>query len=385
MKVPLLDLTGQYQTIREEVRAAIDAVCDSQRFILGPKVEAFEANVARYCGARHAVGVSSGTDALIVALMALEVGPGDAVITTPYTFFATVGSIVRVGATPVFADIDPVTYNLSAAGVEALLRAWPSRLQGVRPKVLLPVHLYGQCADMDALGAVARRHGLRVVEDAAQAIGAEYPSSAGARKAGAMGDMGCFSFFPSKNLGGFGDGGMVTTDDTELAERLRVLRDHGAKPKYYHQRVGGNFRLDALQAAVLDVKLKRLDQWHEARRAHALRYDAAFRGTAVSAPAAVYAGRGVKDPHIYNQYVVRVPARDQVRQSLQQADIGCEVYYPVPLHLQECFRDLGYRAGDFPESERSAGQTLALPVYPELTGPMQEYVADTLKSAVKKE
>ena len=292
MKVPLLDLTGQYQTIRDEVRAAIDAVCDSQRFILGPKVEAFEANVARYCGVRHAVGVSSGTDALIIALMALEVGPGDAVITTPYTFFATVGSIVRVGATPVFADIDPVTYNLSAAGVEALLRAWPSRLQGVRPKVLLPVHLYGQCADMDALGAVARRHGLRVVEDAAQAIGAEYPSSAGARKAGAMGDMGCFSFFPSKNLGGFGDGGMVTTDDAELAERLRVLRDHGAKPKYYHQRVGGNFRLDALQAAVLDVKLTRLDQWHEARRAHALRYDAAFRGTAASLPRRFMPGGG---------------------------------------------------------------------------------------------
>jgi dTDP-4-amino-4,6-dideoxygalactose transaminase len=374
----LLDLTAQYAGIRSEIRAAIDAVCDEQRFILGPRVEAFERHVADYCGTAHAVGMSSGTDALIAALMALDIGAGDAVITTPYTFFATAGSIVRVGATPVFADIDPVTFNLDPNRVEELLKKWPRRFGKLRPRVLLPVHLYGQCADMDPLLALARQHGLSVIEDACQAIGAEYPGEEGPRRAGAMGDMGCLSFFPSKNLGGFGDGGMVVARSTELADRLRVLRDHGAKPKYIHKVVGGNFRLDALQAAVLDVKLKHLDEWHEARRRNAQFYDERMAGGPVATPKAVYAGCGAKNHHIYNQYVVRMPERDRRKQTLHDAGVGCEVYYPVPLNRQECFRGLEYSEGDFPESERAARETLALPVYPELTREMQAYVVERL-------
>ena len=382
MKVPLLDLKPQYAALKAEIRAVIDEVCDEQRFIGGPRVESFERATAAYCGAAEAVGMSSGTDALVAALMALGVGPGDAVITSPYTFFATAGSIVRLGATPVFADIDPVTFNVDPRRVRALFEPWPVQYRKLKPKVLLPVHLYGQCADMDPLTDLARSLGLAVVEDAAQAIGAEYPSAAGVRRAGSMGDMGCFSFFPSKNLGGFGDGGLVTAAERRLAEKLRILRDHGAKPKYYHGIVGGNFRLDALQAAVLEVKLRHLDSWHEGRKANAARYAAAFAGTAIRTPAAVYEGRGLRHAHIYNQYIVRVPERDRVMQALKDADVGCEVYYPVPLHMQECFRSLGYRKGDFPESERAAAETLALPIYPELTREMQEYVIDTLKRAV---
>ncbi len=382
MKVPLLDLKAQYAALREDLRRAIDEVCDSQVFILGPRVQAFEAHVAAYCGAAHAVGLSSGTDALLAALMALEVGPGDAVVTSPYTFFATGGSIARLGAVPLFADIDPVTFNLDPAGVRKVFEAPPARFRDRRRRALLPVHLYGQCAAMDELLALAAEFDCPVVEDAAQAIGAEYPSKSGTKKAGAMGRIGCFSFFPSKNLGGFGDGGLAITDDPALADKLRALRVHGSTVKYRHHTLSGNFRLDALQAAVLDVKLKHLDGWHAARRAHAAFYDRAFAGTPVRTPAAVYAGRGLAQPHIYNQYVIRVPRRDRVKERLAAAGIGCEIYYPIPLHLQDCFGTLGYRAGDFPESERAAAETLALPVYPELTEPMQQAVVDAVLGAL---
>lgn len=382
MKVPLLDLKAQYAPLRERMRQAIDEVCDAQHFILGPRVEAFEARVAAYCGVAHAVGLSSGTDALLAALMALEVGTGDAVVTSPYTFFATGGSIARLGARPLFADIDPVTFNLNPAAARQAIEAPPARFRGRKPKALLPVHLYGQCADMDSLLALAAEFDCPVVEDAAQAIGAEYPARGGAKKAGAMGRVGCFSFFPSKNLGGFGDGGMAVTGDAALAAKLRALRTHGSTVKYRHHTLSGNFRLDALQAAVLDVKLDFLDGWHAARRAHAAWYDRAFAGTPVRTPTAVYAGRGLAHPHIYNQYVIRVPGRDRVRDRLAAQGIGCEVYYPIPLHLQECFRSLGYREGDFPESEKAAAETLALPVYPELTESMLRQVADAVLGAL---
>lgn len=378
MKVPLLDLKEQYSTMREEIRLAIDEVCDAQYFILGEKVEQFERHVADYCGVRHAVGVSSGTDALLVALMALDIGPGDAVITTPYTFFGTAGSIVRLGAVPVFVDIDPETFNIDAAALRALVESPPERIAGSVLKAIVPVHLYGQCADMTPILEVAREFDLKVIEDAAQAIGAEYPLDSGAARAGAMGDIGCFSFFPSKNLGGFGDGGMAVTNDADLAAKMRRLRNHGAEPKYYHSLVGGNFRLDALQAAVLNVKIDHLEEWHAARRENAALYDELLADTDIGTPRAVYHERGVVDYHIYNQYVVRVPDRDAVRDRLKAAAIGCEIYYPVPLHMQECFRDLGYGKGDMPESERAADETLALPIYPELTGEMQEAVVNEL-------
>lgn len=381
MEVPLLDLRAQYAGLRDALREAIDEVCDAQRFIMGPRVEAFERQVAGYCGVPHAVGVSSGTDALLATFMALGVGPGDAVVTTPYSFFATAGSIVRLGATPLFADIDPETFNLSPDAVRALLENVPARFRDLRVKVLMPVHLFGQAADMDPLCAIAEEFGLRVVEDAAQAIGTEYPSRSGVRRAGSMGDAGCFSFFPSKNLGGFGDGGMVVTRDADLAEQLRLLRNHGARTKYLHDRVGGNFRLDALQAAVLSVKLEHLDAWHAARRAHAAFYDGQFDGTAIVPPRAVYRDAGICHYHIYNQYVVRVPQRDAVREKIQAAGIGCEVYYPLPLHRQPCFAQLGYGEGDFPAGEEAARQTLALPVYPELTEEMRRRVADGLRAA----
>lgn len=383
MKVPLLDLKAQYAPLREEIRAAMDEVCDAQQFILGAKVQAFEAHAAAYCGAPHAVGLSSGTDAILAALMALDIGPGDAVITSPFTFFATIGSIVRLGAFPLMADIDPVTFNLSPAAARSLLENPPRSLKKHAVKAIMPVHLYGQCADMDPLLDLARQYGLRIIEDAAQAIGAEYPAKTGARKAGAMGTIGCFSFFPSKNLGGFGDGGMAVTGDAALDAALRSIRVHGSVVKYRHDRLSGNFRLDSLQAAVLDIKLKHLDGWHAARRAHAAFYDQAFKDSAALAPRAVYAGSALANYHIYNQYVIRVPERDRVRDALQKAGIGCDIYYPVPMHLQPCFRDLGYRAGDFPESERAAGEVLALPVYPELTEAMQQAVVDEVLKAVR--
>ncbi|MCS7048544.1 MAG: DegT/DnrJ/EryC1/StrS family aminotransferase [Verrucomicrobiae bacterium] len=360
MQVPLLDLKAQYATIREEVRKALDEVCESQHFILGPEVEKLEQNVAAYSGCAHGIGVSSGTDALLVALMAIEVKPGDEVITTPYSFFATAGVIARLGARPVFVDIEPKTYNINPALIERAITS--------RTRAIIPVHLFGQCADMDSILDVARRHQLPVIEDAAQAIGAQYDG----KRAGSMGTVGCFSFFPSKNLGGFGDGGMVVTNDATLAERVRVLRVHGSKPKYYHQLVGGNFRLDALQAAVLNVKFKYLDAWTAGRQRNAAFYDRAFADLPLQRPAAVR-------HHIYNQYIIRTKRRDELQAFLKAAGIGTEIYYPVPLHLQKCFADLGYRQGDFPEAEAAARETLALPIYPELKEEQLAYVVDCVR------
>jgi dTDP-4-amino-4,6-dideoxygalactose transaminase len=368
--VPLLDLKAQFTQIRAEVMPIIEQVCASQQFILGEHVRELEAEIARYSGASHGVGVSSGTDALLLALMALNVGRGDEVITSPFTFFATAGTVARLEARPVFCDIDPVTFNISPAAVQAFIErdcvlrdgALVNRLTGGRVKVLMPVHLYGQSADMEPLLALARRYSLQVIEDAAQAIGTEYRG----KRVGSLGDIGCFSFFPSKNLGAFGDAGLCTCNDAELAEHMRVLRVHGGKPKYYHSLIGGNFRIDELQAAVLRVKLRYLDGWSEGRRRNAGYYDAAFAALGLGArlvtPVAVPGGR-----HIFNQYVVRVARRDELKQHLSARGIGTEIYYPVPLHLQKCFDYLGYRHGDFPESERAATETLALPIYPELT------------------
>jgi dTDP-4-amino-4,6-dideoxygalactose transaminase len=380
--VPLLDLKAQFAQIRAEVMPAIDQVCASQHFILGEHVRALEEEVARYCAASAGIGVSSGTDALLLALMALNIGAGDEVITSPFTFFATAGTIARTGARPVFCDIDPVTFNLSPASVQTFIDdhcAVPggqlmNRATGGRIKALLPVHLYGQAADMDPLMAIARRYRLRVIEDAAQAIGTEYKNGV---RAGTIGDVGCFSFFPSKNLGAFGDAGLCTTNDAELAETLRVLRVHGGKPKYFHALIGGNFRIDELQAAVLRVKLKYLDGWTEGRQRNAAYYDAAFAGAGLGVnlrtPHAIAGCR-----HIFNQYVVRAQNRDALRARLTERGIGSEIYYPVPLHLQECFAYLNYRAGDFPQSERAAGETLALPIYPELEQAQLAHVVATI-------
>jgi dTDP-4-amino-4,6-dideoxygalactose transaminase len=318
----------------------------------------------------------------LISLMALGVGAGDAVLTTPYTFFATVGAICRLGAVPIFADIDEVSFNIDAASARKALELFRSRCPDVNVKAMIPVHLYGQAADMGPLLELAAEYGLHVVEDGAQAIGVEYMLDGKAVRVGSMGDVGCFSFFPSKNLGGFGDGGIVTVNDAALAEKMRILRNHGSSPKYYHSMVGGNFRLDALQAAVLDVKLGYLEEWHAARRENAAYYEELFAGSAVRVPVAVNRDSGVLNYHIYNQFVVRVPRRDEARQALLDANIGCDIYYPVPLHMQECFADLGYRSGDFPVSERAAEESLALPIYPEITREMQEYVAETLIRAV---
>ena len=369
--VPLLDLKPQYATIRDEVRAATDALFESQAFILGPAVESFEKAVASYVGCAHAVGMSSGTDALLAAMMAIGVGPGDEVVTTPYTFFASAGVIARLGAKPVFVDIDPATFNIDASRVEAAITP--------RTKAIQPVHLYGQCADMDAIGEIARRRGIPVVEDACQSLGAEWRG----RRAGSMSDYGCFSFFPSKNLGGFGDGGMVTTNDAEKAALLRALRMHGETSRYHHRIVGGNFRLDALQAVVLHVKLPRLDAWAEARRRNAAEIERLF----VELGGRVYEDGGLAFPreakgarHVYNQFVIRVARgrRDALRKRLEEAKIGHAVYYPVPLHLQECFAPLGGKEGDFPESERAAKETIAIPVFPELADAQKRHLAATL-------
>jgi dTDP-4-amino-4,6-dideoxygalactose transaminase len=362
--VPLLDLKAQHEPIRDEVAAALARVIDSQHFILGPEVAALEDELARFCGIAHAIGVSSGTDALLMALMALDVGPGDEVITTPYSFFATAGVIARLGARPVFVDIDAATYNMRADRIEDVITA--------RTKAIMPVHLFGRCAEMDAIMAIARRHDIPVVEDAAQAIGAV---DASGRQAGTIGAIGCFSFFPSKNLGAFGDAGLVVTQDDALAERLRMLRVHGSQPKYYHRILGGNFRLDALQAAVLRVKLKHLPRWTEARRRNADRYRQLF---------SAFGLRHIRTPadvpgHIYNQFVIEVDGRNELQKFLTAEAIGSEVYYPVPLHLQECFADLGYRTGAFPAAEAAALRSLALPIYPELTLEQQIHVVEAIR------
>jgi dTDP-4-amino-4,6-dideoxygalactose transaminase len=382
MQVPLLDLKPQYASLRSEALAAIERVCASQGFILGPEVTKLEQDVAAYSQCRFGIGVSSGTDALLLALMALEVGPGHEVITSPYTFFATAGTIARTGARPTFCDIDPVSFNLDPQAVESFLErgcevrdgALVNRATGGIVKALMPVHLYGQVAAMEPLLGLARRHGLKIIEDAAQAIGAADPEG---RRACSLGDIGCLSFFPTKNLGAFGDAGMCVTQDAQLAERMSILRVHGGKPKYYHALIGGNFRIDELQAAVLNVKLPYLDAWTVARQRNAAFYDAAFArarlGDAVRTP---QARPGVR--HIYNQYVIRVRGRDALRQRLAAAGVGTEIYYPVPLHLQQCFAYLGGRAGDFPHSERAAADTLALPIYPELTETQLQYVVESI-------
>ena len=364
--IPLLDLQAQYATIRGEIREAIDRVCDSQHFILGPEVEALEEEVSAFCQARYAIGVSSGTDALLIALMAIGVGPGDEVITSSFSFFATAGVIARLGARPLFVDIDRRNFNFDASGLEAKITA--------RCKAILPVHLFGACAEMDPILAAARKHGIAVIEDAAQAIGAKDGCN---RSAGTMASLGCFSFFPSKNLGAFGDAGMVVTQDGELAEAVRVLRVHGGKPKYHHGVIGGNFRLDALQAAVLRVKLKSLTAWTESRRRNAERYRKYF------SEAGLVEQIGLPEDsagHIYNQFVIRCTKRDQLQEYLKTQGIGTEVYYPIPLHLQKCFADVGYADGDFPNAEKAARDALAIPIYPELAEAQQQYIVDKIRA-----
>jgi dTDP-4-amino-4,6-dideoxygalactose transaminase len=382
MQVPLLDLKGQYRPLAREIQAAIEKVCASQHFILGPGVKALEASVAAYSQCRFGVGVSSGTDALLLALMALGVGPRDAVITSPFTFFATAGTIARTGARPLFCDIDASTFNLSPAALDAFLDKHCERRgeellhreSGARVRAIMPVHLYGQLAEMGPIMQRARRYGLKVIEDAAQAIGAEDAAHA---RACSFGDIGCLSFFPTKNLGAFGDAGMCVTNDAALAERMEVQRVHGGKPKYYHALIGGNFRIDELQAVILSVKLKRLDEWTAGRQRNAAYYDAAFArarlAEAVQTPAV---SPGVR--HIYNQYVIRARERDALRKHLTAAGVGTEIYYPVPLHLQQCFAYLGHRRGDFPLSERAATESLALPIYPELSEEQLQYVVDSI-------
>jgi dTDP-4-amino-4,6-dideoxygalactose transaminase len=385
MKVPLLDLKAQYEAIKPDVDRAIGEVLESQHFILGPVVDRCEESIAAYCGARFGVGMSSGTDALLICLMAERIGAGDEVVAPPYTFFATAGAVARVGARPVFVDIDPVTYNVDTTRLESTLSP--------RTRAIVPVHLYGQCAEMDAVVALASHRKILVIEDAAQAIGAEYRR----RRAGSMGDYGALSFFPSKNLGAAGDAGLVVTNDAERAETLHIYRAHGSRPKYYHRAIGGNFRLDALQAAVISAKLPHLDAWTAGRNRNAERYGRLFAssgltvvdsktwasvrkpGTPMGTGPHVVLPSVVTDRHVFNQYVIRVASRDALKAALQRKGVGTEVYYPVPLHLQECFSALGYSQGDFPESELAAHETLALPIYPELTEEQASYVVSCIR------
>jgi dTDP-4-amino-4,6-dideoxygalactose transaminase len=363
MEVPLLDLRAQYVKIKDEVLAAVGEVLETQRCIGGPRVAELEKKVAQVSDCKYAVGVSSGTDAILNSLMSLDIRAGDEVITVPFTFFATAGSIARTGARPVFVDIDPETYNINPGLVEAAVTE--------KTKAIIPVHLFGQMADMDPIMEVANRYDLAVIEDAAQSITSSYKG----KKTGSIGTAGCFSFFPSKNLGGIGDGGMIVTNDRQFYERLVVMRNHGSGPKYYHKYIGGNFRLDPIQAAALLIKLPYLDDWSRARRTNAAYYDKKFDGTVVQKP---YIDADCVT--IYNQYVIRVPQRDEVAAHLRENNIGCEIYYPVPMHLQDCFGYLGYKDGDFPESEKAAKEVLAIPIYPELTDEMKDYVAGTILS-----
>jgi dTDP-4-amino-4,6-dideoxygalactose transaminase len=374
LKVQFLDLAAQYKGLRKDVLKAVGKVCDSQAYVLGPHVTGLETEIASYCDSKYAVGVASGTDALLLSLMALGVGPGDSVITTPYTFFATVSSITRLGAKAIFVDIDPKTYNLDPVKLEARLKRGSKNI-----KAIMPVHLYGQCADMGAIKRLARKYGVKIVEDAAQAIGATYKG----KPAGSIGDLGCLSFYPSKNLGGFGDGGMVTANNKRLADKVRMLRVHGCHDRYFHKEVGINSRLDELQAVVLRIKLEKLKSWTEARVINAGRYDDLFEkaglASLVTTPF-IEEGNG----HVYNQYVIRVKKRDKLRENLIKNGIGCGVYYPLPLHLQECFKGLGYKRGDMPVSEAAAKETLALPIYPELSKAKQSYVVKTIKEFYNK-
>jgi len=374
MNVPLLDLRAQYLSIKSDIDAAVGEVLSSQVCILGPRVQECEREIARYSNCSHGIGVSSGTDALLACLMAENIGPGDEVITSPYTFFATVGSIARLGAKAVFVDIDSVTYNLNPAQVEARVTE--------KTRAIMPVHLYGQMADMDPIMEIAKRRKLVVIEDAAQAIGSEYKG----KRAGSIGTYGCFSFFPSKNLGAAGDAGMVVTNDAQKAEKLMLLRAHGSKPKYYHKIVGGNFRLDAIQAAIVSVKLRYLDEWTAARQRNAERYTRLLAQTGLriadtsvrDSQVELRVPQATQDRHIFNQYVVRTTQRDGLKAALERKGVGTEVYYPVPMHLQECFSYLGYRKGEFPEAEAAANETLALPIYPELSEDQASYVVGAI-------
>ena len=371
--VPLLDLKAQFAPLRDRINEAVQRVIDSQYFILGPDVEALEKDVAQYTGARFAIGCASGTDALILSLAAVDVGPGDEVLTTPVSFFSTASCAYKVGARPAFVDIDPITFNIDPERVEEAI--------GPKTKALLPVHLFGQSAEMDALLEVARARDIPVVEDAAQALGATYRSGESGQSAhcGAIATLGCYSFFPSKNLGGFGDGGMVVTSDETLADRLRELRVHGGRQMYHHKWVGWNSRLDALQAVVLKIKLPHLDDWSAGRAANADRYDRLLTESGLVENGSVQLPhRTDKARHIFNQYTLRVERRDELKKHLGEKSIGCSVYYPVPLHLQECFQELGYKEGDFPHAERACREVISLPVYPELTGEQQQRVVEEI-------
>jgi dTDP-4-amino-4,6-dideoxygalactose transaminase len=372
MQVPLLDLKAQYSTIKNEIEVAIAEVMESQHFILGPKVEQCEKAIAKYSTCEYAVGVTSGSDALLACLMAENIGAGDEVITTPYTFFATVGAISRLGATPVFVDIDPATYNIDTSQIVDKVTS--------KTRAIIPVHLYGQMAEMDPIMELAEKHGLIVIEDAAQAIGSEYKG----RRAGSIAHYGCFSFFPSKNLGAAGDGGMIVTNNAQRAEKLELLRAHGSKPKYHHRVVGGNFRLDALQAAIVSAKLPHLDAWTAGRQENAKLYDRLFAEAGLARNAeggtcSLVLPKVVMNRHIFNQYVIRISQRDQLQAYLKKREIGTEVYYPVPMHVQECFAYLGHKPGAFPESEDAARETLALPIYPELAGAQIRHVVDCIR------
>ena len=365
MQVPLLDLKAQYATLKTEMLAAISGVLDSQQCIGGPKVAELEKKIAAYSDCKFAVGVSSGTDAILNSLMSLGIGAGDEVITTPFTFFATAGCIARTGAKPVFVDIDPKTYNINPGLIAKAITK--------KTKAIIPVHLFGQMCDMDAIMAIAGKHNLAVIEDAAQSIGSIYKG----KKSGSIGTVGCLSFFPSKNLGGIGDGGMIVTNDQQLYDRMMIMRDHGQQPRYYYKYIGGNFRLDPIQAVALSIKLPHLDKWSQQRRQNAAYYDKKFAGTKVQIPYVSTDGVSV-----YNQYCIRAPKRDELLAHLQKNNIGCAIYYPVPLHLQECFKYLGHKQGDFPESEKAAKEILAIPIYPELTDQMKDYVVETILSFI---
>lgn len=389
MDIPFLDLKAQYQSIKEEIDKKISEVVSSQRFILGAEVEGFERELAAYSQTSFAVGVSSGSDALIVSLMALEVGDGDEVITTPFTFFATAGAIARLKAKPVFCDIDEMSYNISAEKLEELLEERFSKPGNAKVKALIPVHLYGQCADMTSILSLANKYDLFVIEDAAQAVGAEYPAPDGVNRACSMGNLGILSFFPSKNLSAYGDGGMVLTNDEILASKMMLLRVHGGRDKYFYDILGGNFRLDALQAAVLRIKLRHLDGWGQKRREKASYYNRLFEESGlikeglVQIPVALYRDSGVQNFHIYHQYVIRANERDRLQEFLKEKGVATAIYYPLPLHLQKCFAYLDYREGDFPVSEKASREALALPIFPELTTEQQDFIVSSISDFYK--
>ncbi|MBM4338074.1 MAG: DegT/DnrJ/EryC1/StrS family aminotransferase [Deltaproteobacteria bacterium] len=378
MRVPFFDLKPQSLSLREELQSAINEVFESQQFIMGPQIQALEKTIANYCNTPYAIGVASGSDALFLAFMALGIGPGDEVIIPPFTFFATAGSVCRIGATPVFVDIDFQTYNIDPSKIEEKITK--------KTKAIMPVHLFGQCADMDPILKIAKSKQIYVIEDAAQALGSEYQPTTQPKgqRAGQMGDLGCFSFYPTKNLGAFGDAGMVVANDLPLAEKVRLLRVHGSQPKYYHKWIGVNSRLDTMQAAILLIKFKYLEKWTEARQRLANKYEELFKDILPVVDGFKLPVIQYKNRHIFNQYVIRVPKRDQLRKFLSEEGIGTDIYYPLPLHLQECFSFLNHRQGDFPVSEKAAEETLALPIFPELTKDQQEWVADRIKAFYKK-